>query len=433
MNLLPPVTIVVLNWNGRHLLQSCLPALLALDYPQYALLLVDNASTDDSIAYVRSHFPQVQLLQNDRNLGYAAGNNHALRAADTPFVALVNPDIVVAATWLRELMVPFTDPRVGIVGSRLYYPGGTQLQHAGGAVHLPRALPEHFGNGAPGAGPFGEQRDVPYVIGAATALRCSMLDEIGLFDEGFFLYYEDADICTRARRAGYRIVYRPQATAIHDESALTQKGSKPYLIHFHSSRWRYLLKHAPPQVILDETLPLEKQWATGAGPIAAHVCRHLLAHFHEILGARVRDGASPVPAAAATELVDALRALRAAAWSSPSWETLRAAAQLQEQPFRSSLPLVGRLIAAVRAAWNRVATRAYVRPLVKQQAAFNEALLHQLEAQQPALAQHEARGDESALALSQTRADLLALITALATIDARLARLEQTAHSDEEE
>ena len=125
MSELPHVTIIVLNWNGRSYLDSCLTALSRLDYPRYSVVLVDNASSDDSVAFVQQQFPQVNIVQNRRNLGYAGGNNLALRNLQSEFAVLVNPDIVVNRQWLKQLITPLTaDQTMAIAGCKLYFPGG---------------------------------------------------------------------------------------------------------------------------------------------------------------------------------------------------------------------------------------------------------------------------------------------------------------------
>ncbi len=214
MNALPHITIIVLNWNGRSYLDACLTALSKLDYPNYNIVLVDNASTDDSLSLVTQQFPQVQIVQNRRNLGYAGGNNGALRDLASEFAVLVNPDIVVSNDWLAELITPLiADQSIAIAGCKLYYPGGELLQHAGGSIRHPRAMPQHRGARETDKNQFDSLCDVDYVTGAAMAIRDTALRKIGLFDEGYFMYFEEVDYCTRAKAAGFRVVYVPKATA----------------------------------------------------------------------------------------------------------------------------------------------------------------------------------------------------------------------------
>lgn len=256
MSALPSVSLIVVNWNGSACIGDCLTSLLALDYPAFSVSVVDNASTDNSPDFVRERFPQVELIRSPHNLGYGGGANLALRACRADVAVVLNTDIIVPSDWLAQLIAPMVeDPNIGIAGCKLYYPEGRSIQHAGGYITAPQAWPGHYGLNAEDQGQHDTIRDVDYVIGAALAVRRSVLEQIGLFDEGYFLYYEDVDLCLRARRAGYRVVYIPAAWLTHLESATTVKGSTAYLEHFTRGRWRFILKNYDPTVILNESAP----------------------------------------------------------------------------------------------------------------------------------------------------------------------------------
>jgi GT2 family glycosyltransferase/chaperonin cofactor prefoldin len=410
MDTLPRVSLIVLNWNGRQFLEQSLPALLELDYPNFSVQLIDNASTDGSVTFVRERFPQVEVFCNQRNLGFAAGNNVALRRSGAGVVVLVNPDVVVSRDWLQKLVAPMQqDETIGIAGCKLYYPGGRRIQHAGGYVTYPQALPGHYGLNEEDKGHHGTLRNVDYVIGAALAVKRQVLNEIGLLDEGYFLFFEDADWCLRARRAGYRVVYVPQATAVHVESVVTGKGSEAYLRYMHTSRWRFLLKHYAPSDVLHDTVPAELAWLAAGRPLnerraVARAYRTTLENLPAIWLARAQDGGSSVQRVTdeqKRQIAERLQALREAAWhppeTSPAGEPgdqmtpeparpprvldlLKEKWRVQERPFASHTPVVGPLIARFREAWNNVAAKWYVRPLVQQQNEFNALVVQRLQA-----------------------------------------------------
>ncbi|MFW5942993.1 MAG: glycosyltransferase family 2 protein, partial [Chloroflexota bacterium] len=432
---MPSVTLIILNWNARRLLARCLPSLLAQTYDDYRVVLVDNASTDDSLAFVRREFPQVQIIENERNRGFSAGNNAALRRLQSDVAVLVNPDLIASAEWLRELVAGLTgEERIGIAGGKLFYPGGRRLQHAGGLIRFPLAMPDYLGRDEPDEGQYDQLRDVEYVVGAGLAVRREVLQRIGLLDEGFFLYFEDADLCFRARRAGYRVVYAPRAEAVHEESALTGKESPAYLAWFHGSRWRFLLKHARQETLLQETFDAEKEWlldaVTGSPQRAAPLAQaygQTLRTLWQALQAREAHGAPGMDEAAVSQIAAALTALREAAWNAaaaPPHEQLRRRRTLRPFTFRSRVPLLGPLLAALRRAWSHVAARPVLDAWTAQQSAFNEAVVQELEARQPRLAAHDERYAQAARELSAQRRDLAALLTRLQAIDRRLARLE---------
>lgn len=380
------ITAVILNWNGRAYLESCLPALLAQSYPVERIVLVDNGSTDDSVTYVEREFPTVVVLANGGNVGFAAGNNLVLRHLTTGAALLVNPDVILSPGCLGALVEALTSvPSVAIAGAKLWYPGGQQLQHAGGYITPPQAMPGHYGGGERDTGQHDAARDVDYVIGAVMLIRRAALEQIGLFDEGYFLYYEETDLCARARAAGYRVRYEPRATAVHVESAVAGRGSFAYFQRFHTGRWRYLLKHYSGDELLAQTVPAEAAWLAR---IDEHERRAVslayLATRHALENIRLaRDANDPLPDETWAALDVALDALRQRARQRPHEESalgrLAAAAVVVERPFVSNVPLLGPIIARFRTAWNNVASRWYIHHVVEQQNTFNQLAVRQLE------------------------------------------------------
>ena len=449
MRPLPDATIIVLNWNGQAYLESCLSALLSQTVAARRLVLADNDSTDESIALVREKFPMVEILENNANLGYAGGNNAALRMVNTEIAVLVNPDIVVEADWLAHLMAAFTaKPDMGVAGCKLLYPDGKQLQHAGGIITHPLAMPGHRGMYEKDDGQFTDAADVDFVTGAAMAVSRAMMEEVGLLDEGFFMYFEDADWCTRARRHGYRVIYVPEALAIHDESALAVRGSLSYLRRFHSGRWRYLLKHFDPAEIVDRSLPEEVRalalhvgWERQALAWAYH---HTLKQLPAIMATRLKHGATAIPAAA-QELIELdLQELRREAMLWPSdpnaQEWLAEAGRVTPQPFSSHTPLFGPLFARLRDLWAGVAAKPFVGALNAQQNALNQAFIEELSAlEQRMMAlrqvwlERETDQRQVHQELAAIEEELFESQRLLQSIEARLARLEASREEAEHE
>ena len=428
--------VVILNWNGRPYLEDCLSALMAQSYPVARALLVDNNSDDDSVAFVRDRFPTVEVIANGGNVGFSAGNNVALRllasGADAPppdVVLLLNPDVVLSPDCVAALATTLaTDPTIAIAGCKLWYPDGQTLQHAGGYITRPQAMPGHYGVGERDAGQQDAARDVEYVIGAAMGLRWAALERIGPFDEGFFLYYEDSDLCARARAAGYRVVYEPRATAIHIESAVAVRGSFAYFQRFHTSRWRYLLKHFTAAKLIDETLPAEAAWLARidagerrAVTLAYVATRHALPDIrHARSVAHARDAADPLPdktwAALAAGLDDLRERARQDGLDGAALAGLAAAATLEQRPFVSTVPLFGPLIARFRTAWNNVASRWYVQHLVEQQNAFNALAVRQVEMYELELREQMALLEEQVVEQEELRRRVQELAAQLAQL-----------------
>lgn len=251
-------SVIVLAWNGMDYLEPCLNAVFAQDYPDFEVIVVDNGSTDGSADFVAERFPQARLIRNERNLGYAAGNNVGLRAATGDVLVLLNQDTEVRPGWLRALVEALDDPTVGIAGCKIFYADGVTLQHAGGYFEWPLGLSFHYGDKEQDHGQYDVVREVDYVTGAAMGLRRVALNTVGLLDEGFFPgYFEDTDLCYRARASGYKVVYIPQAVLIHHESASFTSAhvGKPYLVF--RGRFRFIFKHFTPGQIVDEFIPCQ--------------------------------------------------------------------------------------------------------------------------------------------------------------------------------
>jgi hypothetical protein len=186
----------MLNLNGKHHLEYAVPSVLKTDYSNYRLILIDNASTDDSVAWVRASQPAVHIIVNDRNLAWAGGNNVGVRHAleqGAEWVVLINNDILVDPRWLTETVkVAAADPRIGLIGFEVY---GEYLKTPREDFHAASERYQEL-----------TFRDTEVIVGCALMVRADVFQQIGLFDEVYFIYGEEDDFEARARRAGYRLV-----------------------------------------------------------------------------------------------------------------------------------------------------------------------------------------------------------------------------------
>jgi GT2 family glycosyltransferase len=214
---LPETSIVMANWNGRGWLEQCLPTMLAQSYRDFELIIVDNGSTDDSVAWLQENWPQVRLLVHPANRGFAAANNDGIRLARGRYIATLNNDTLLAPDWLKEVVAAAERTNAGMVAShivRRHDPGvldstGITVDWSGTAWNR--------GWGKPAAGHYAGEVFGP--SGAAALYRRAMLDEIGLFDGDFFAYYEDVDLAWRAQNAGWYCRYSAAACLQHHHSA----------------------------------------------------------------------------------------------------------------------------------------------------------------------------------------------------------------------
>jgi GT2 family glycosyltransferase len=246
---MPSVLAVVLSWNGRDDTLACLESLLAQDYPRLEVLLVDNASRDDTVAAVRQRLPSVEVQVNQGNLLYAGGMNVGLergRQGRFDYVLLLNNDIVLQRDLVGELVrAAELEPRIAAVGPKIYYHAHPQrLWFAGGKLSLWRGWPSHRGLRSDDRGQYDETVDVDYLTGCAMLLRTACLDDVGFLDPGFAMYAEDADWCFRARARGYRLRFAPRARMWHKVSASAGARSLFKLRRRFRSQIRFLRRHA---------------------------------------------------------------------------------------------------------------------------------------------------------------------------------------------
>ncbi len=264
----PTASVIVVSYNTAAHIEDCLLSLLRLDYPEIEIIVVDNGSTDNSVELVRSHFPEVEIVELADNKGFAGGASVGLYMASGEIVATVNPDTALAPGWMlavaRTLM---QDDEIGIVGSKMLYPDGKTIQHAGGIVNYPLATTEHIGRGEVDRGQYDKARDVSFVTGAALAMRREVGRSLGFFDEAFFpVYYEDVDLCWRTRDQGLRVLYQPEAMALHKESVTLDRKGRKYYSYYHANRLRFVVKHYSPEQVMIDFLPKESERIAGDMP-----------------------------------------------------------------------------------------------------------------------------------------------------------------------
>ena len=442
-------SVIVLSWNGIDYLEGCLNAVLSQDYAGLEVIIVDNGSTDGSADFVAERFPQVQLIRNERNLGFAGGNNVGLRAATGDVLVLLNQDTLVHGGWLNALVAALDDPTMGLVGCKMLYPDGT-LQHAGAYLHGARGEAQHIGRHEADTGQYDQPCEVDFVTAASIALKRSTLVRIGPLDEGYSpAYYEDIDWCYRARAAGLGVVYWPDAALTHYESVSTQTHSYAHKAVYHHNRLRLLFKHKALSWLQQEFAPAELEWAGRLGRSIemmaardAYLC--VMLSLPEIFAFRLQSNGVAFGQDPRKEwdvllaLVSNLRtvciqqepreALDAQAEGAPL-ERLRAELhsrwEIKEQPFRSDAPLVGKGIVAFRQAWNNISTRWYVLPLLHQQMDFNSSVANSVTAQMGTTQQLLKSIDAQQRDIAQGMREVDTLALAVTRLQQRIEELEK--------
>ena len=234
-------SIIIPVWNGASDLPDCLNALYAHSGNELEeVICVDNASEDGSATLINRRYPDVRLVRQPVNLGFAGGVNAGIEWAQGDIFVLLNQDTVVKPGWLEALISAFEDhPEFGIAGCTIVNPDGT-VHHAGAKITRPGAYGEHLldiGDSQP--------RKVEYVTGAAFAVRRETWDIVGQFDEGYYpVYYEESDYCYRARNRNIETAYVPKARVVHTFTG-GERVSEPIKLHANHqrSRYRFISKH----------------------------------------------------------------------------------------------------------------------------------------------------------------------------------------------
>jgi len=247
------LSIVIVSWNTTRLLENCLASILANPPTSpFETWVVDNASTDDSPRVVREKFPQVHLVENRENVGFARANNQAIPRCAGKYVLLLNPDTLVTSGALQAL-VDFLDehPEAGAAGARILNPDGSLQISSHPRPTVPRELWRlfHLDSFSPYAEypptkwEMNQKQEVDLLMGACLLLRKKVLDQVGFLDEDYFMYSEEVDLCYRIQRAGWRLFWVPQAEVVHFGGQSTQQAPIAMFLNLYHGKIIYFRKH----------------------------------------------------------------------------------------------------------------------------------------------------------------------------------------------
>lgn len=255
---LPHVAIVILNWNNAQDTIACLDAVAQLTYPYMSVLVVDNGSSDDSVEQISASHPKVTLVPLGENYGYTGGNNRGIELAleqGCDYVWLLNDDAVVAPDSLSRLMdVASVLPIAGILGPKIYTCEERQtILSAGGTLVDGWRVVQH-GVGQPDEASYDKLTDVDFIMGCAMLVNRHLIEQIGMFEEGFFAYEEDVEWCYRAKQSGFRVLYVPQAHVWHPDTRLRDEYSPRVVYYMARNKLLFVRKHRLGPGILAQVL-----------------------------------------------------------------------------------------------------------------------------------------------------------------------------------
>lgn len=223
MTAYPKVAVVILNWNGKFFLEKFLPSVFNSTYPNIEFIIGDNASTDDSIAYVQQNYPKFKILENSENLGFAGGYNEILKQVDADYFVLLNSDVEVTDNWIEPVIEQLeADPLLVACQPKIQaYHNKGQFEHAGAAGGFIDYFGFPFCRGRildkveADHGQYNDAIEVFWATGAALFIKADAWREAEGFDADFFAHFEEIDLCWRLKRMGYKVGYCPNSLVYH--------------------------------------------------------------------------------------------------------------------------------------------------------------------------------------------------------------------------
>lgn len=233
------VSVIIVNWNAKDYIEQCIDSILSQTYQNFEIILVDNASSDNSVKIVQQKYPQVKIIQNKENLGFAEANNIGINNSSGSIIALFNPDAVAEKNWLQRLIdvITHSDDVGGVAGKILYLGdkyGKDAVFCTWSKIDPFTANPTNYFDNEPIS-------KVDYLSGAAMLVKRDILEKIGALDTDYFLYFEETDLCARMIRAGYDLIYVPTAIVWHAVSPLSNSEKKIY--YMERNRFRFAVKN----------------------------------------------------------------------------------------------------------------------------------------------------------------------------------------------
>lgn len=251
------ISVVIVNYNTKDFLLGCIKSLVENNQcSQQDITVVDNASVDGSLQTLKKQFPEVKAVCNNNNIGFGKANNGVLKDLNTKYVLIINPDVVVLKDSLRK-MAEFMDVNtdIGIVGPDILgadhkrqYSGITfpnNFNFLCESIYLDRLFPKskYFARQIAGYRNWNNNMEVDYLQGSCLLIRKILLDEIGLFDERYFMYFEETDLCYRAKKAGWKIFRLAEAPVIHFGCGDAGYYDEGRIYNYHKSQVLFYLKH----------------------------------------------------------------------------------------------------------------------------------------------------------------------------------------------
>jgi len=297
----PKVSIIVLNWNGKQYLETCLSSLVKQDYPSFEIIFVDNGSSDGSIEFVEQNYPHVIIVSHSTNLGFARGINSGINVSRGNYLATLNNDAEANSDWISRLVhVMESDSHIGCCASKMLRYFDRNVIDSAGVVIYQNGNAYDRGANEKDTGQYDNQVEVFGACAGAALYRKQMLDEIGCFDRDYFAYFEDVDLSFRMHLFGWKCIYVPDAIVYHMHSATSKQASPFKLFYLERNKlwnmWKYyplhlLIKQIPytnifyvRYVLLFFNKIVNKEYPGNEEPVLNY---HFISIIHAVLRAKV--------------------------------------------------------------------------------------------------------------------------------------------------
>lgn len=275
--IIPSVAVVILNWNGKALLEQFMPGVIKSVYPNLQLIVGDNNSTDDSVAFLKANYPQVRIIVNDHNYGFAEGYGRVLDQVEADYYVLLNSDVEVPENWIQPVIDAMeVDSNIAVAQPKIkWQKNKSQFEYAGAAggyldLHgFPFCRGRLFDTVEIDTKQYEDQREIFWASGAALFVRSKCWKEAGGLDPDFFAHMEEIDLCWRLKNLGYKVIYCPKAEVYHVGGG-TLNANNPYKTY---------LNFKNNLVIMQKNLPLNDAYSR----IFIRMCLDFIAWIHFLL------------------------------------------------------------------------------------------------------------------------------------------------------
>jgi len=229
----PLVSIIIVNWNGMRFLHNCLGSLSKVKYKNTEILFVDNASKDDSVAFVKNNYPDIKIIANSKNLGYAGGHEEAFRKAKGELILVLSTDTIVEENLLSELVKAiYSEKNIGAVMPKLLMYPRKDLIDSIGSFFLASGIIYHIGRDKDQAKPqYNKPVEIFSAKGACILFKKNVLAKTGLFDKDYFAYFEETDLCHRIWLSGNKVIYWPRTSVCHMQGGASRQMVSSFILY----------------------------------------------------------------------------------------------------------------------------------------------------------------------------------------------------------